>query len=64
MLKAADITQLGRYRYTDFNGDEPVTVVVINDDGALVACFPAEEGDDGAAVALGDLAGTFEGPLH
>lgn len=52
----------GRYRYTD-PGAEPVTVVVMDDDGTLVACFPAEDGDDGADVPVAHMAGDWQGPL-
>lgn len=52
----------GRYRYTD-PGADPVTVVVMDDDGELVACFPAQDGDDGADIPVADMAGQWHGPL-
>jgi hypothetical protein len=61
VLSASQITQPGRYRYMDLPG--AVIVVVMDDDGMLVACFPPDDCDDGANLPLMFMAGTFEGPL-
>jgi hypothetical protein len=50
----------GRYRYEDSTGGRPVIVAVMDDDGRLVACFPADNGDDdGTSVPVADMHGEF-----
>ena len=47
------------YRWL-LRGTKPDTQrAVIHVDGDLVACFPAAEGDEGADLPVGDLAGQF-----
>lgn len=50
----------GPYLYASSPGEEPQRIEVIRDGSDLVACFPAQDGDDGADLLVQDLPGDFE----
>jgi hypothetical protein len=57
-MSGDELTRPGRYVYTDPGGD-PITLLVLDDGGTLVARFPAADGDEGADVPVADMAGDF-----